>query len=122
MGPRRSNRNKDRAVPYTTRRVGSKANKENEPLVKHRKIPVPDAGEDSPMDVDEIVLPPSQALSIPAETGNSPTPAAELTPRLVARPTDDRVVIARPHSTYEDLTDLESNGEYSLALLPSYGC
>jgi hypothetical protein len=102
--------------------VDLNADKENEPLVKRRKMPVPDAGEDSPMDVDDIVLPSGQALPIPADTSNSPTPAAELTPRLVARPTDERVVIARPHSTYEDLTDVESDSEYSVTLLPLYGC
>ena len=118
MGPHRSTRKKTRAGPYTTGRVDSNADKENGSLVKRRKIPVPDAGEDSPMDVDETVLPPSQALAIPAETGNSPTPAAELTPGLVAWPTDERVVIARAHSTYDDLTDVESDGEYS-ALFPS---
>ena len=119
MGPRRSTRKKARPSPYTAKKVGSDADKENGPLIKHRKNPVPDAGEDSPMDVDEILLPPSQALPIPAETGNPPTPAAEFTPELVARPTDERVVIARAHSTYEDLTDVESDGEYSVVLLPS---
>ena len=119
MGPRRSIRKKARPSPYTTKKVGSNANKENGPLVKRHKTPVPDTGEDSPMDVNEIVLPPSQALPIPAETSNSPTPDAELTPRLVARPTNERVDITRAHSTYEDLTDVESDGEYSVALLPS---
>jgi hypothetical protein len=113
MGPRRSTRKKARPSPYITKKVGSNVDKENDPLVNHHEIPVPDAGRTCPMDVDEVGLPPSQALPVPAETG-------ELTPRLATRPTDGGIVIARVHSTYDDLTDVESNGECSAISLPSY--
>jgi hypothetical protein len=121
MPPRRSSRKKARPSPYTTDKVGSNADKENGSLVNHHEIPVPNAGENSAMEVDDV-LAPSQALPVPAETSGSPTPTAGLIPTLVTRPTNERIAIARPHSTLEDLTDIESDGEHSAALLPSYRC
>jgi hypothetical protein len=117
--PRRSSRKKARPRPYTTDKVRSTADKENDSLVNHHEISACNIGETSPMEVDDVVQPPSQALPVPAETGNiSPTPTTGLNPRLVTRPTDERIAIAHP--TYDDLTDVESDGEHLLPS-PSYG-
>ena len=108
MARGRSSRSTKKTRSSTTAIATSHPDKENDPPVVNHDITMPEDGENSSMAVDEAV----PASASHAEAGSIPTSAARLTvPRPVPRPLN-----AITRSDYDDLTDIESDGENSTTI------